>query len=213
MVGRTEKMPASLRPRDATVEHEIAAFLDEKFYPSHVSDFIRFTQKEDQLKGKDVSFTIESLKNIIVDEKAQSHYINKNIPTFAFEINFIRGSGDLTPGWLLDDTKETEYYFLIWPFANVEWNVTHKDITLLKCLLISRKKLRDYLHTEGFTKDTLLKKAKDIRESKQEGVIGKENHPNVYFYLSSQLAEKPISIIIQRAKLHELADFSFDVNA
>ena len=47
-------------------------------------------EKEEQLKGKDVQFSIEELENIIIDEKAQIYYINKNIPTFAFEIDFLR---------------------------------------------------------------------------------------------------------------------------
>ena len=91
----------SYRNRDTNVEVEISKYLDEKFYPSINAKINRFKNKEDQLLGKDILFTYLDLTDAIVDEKAKTHYINKGIPTFAFELSFIH-DGKVIPGWLID---------------------------------------------------------------------------------------------------------------
>ena len=79
----------SYRKRDSKVEKEISSFLDTYFYPKIVNNFNRYSSKEDQLSGKDVSFSYMRLSKLVVDEKAATHYINKNIRTFAFELSFL----------------------------------------------------------------------------------------------------------------------------
>jgi hypothetical protein len=164
------------------------------------------------LKGKDVTFSIGELKKIIVDEKAQSHYINKNLPTFAFELDFLRGSGELTPGWLMDKDKQTEYYMLIWPFAKESWNICKEDITKLRCILISRQRIIEYLGSEGFTEAKLNETSERIRRDGLEGAIDKGAHPSFYFFSTKRLVEKPVNIIIRIEKLKELAVNMFEVN-
>ena len=81
----------SHRKRDSHVEKQVGDFLDCYFYPKIVKDFIRYTDKDNQLIGMDVCFSIDNYKKLIVDEKAASHYINQDIPTFALiedEIDF-----------------------------------------------------------------------------------------------------------------------------
>jgi hypothetical protein len=196
------------RQRDSNVEKEIAKFMDEKFYASEVQDFVRFEDRENQLKGKDVSFTLNELKNIIVDEKAQTHYINRNLPTFAFEISFLRTSGDWTLGWLFDDTKENDYFILIWPFASKEWNLVKEDITKLDCLLVNKQKIIDLLEKEGFSKDKIMIEEERIRRENTPGKIGSGN---IYFYYTDRLAEKPINMVIRKEKLIEIADKIFSI--
>jgi hypothetical protein len=197
----------SFRQRDSIVEKEIAKFMDEKFY-NNVQDFVRFETKEEQLKGKDVSFTFREQKNIIVDEKAQTHYINKDLPTFAFEISFLRTNGEWTLGWLLDKEKENNYFILIWPFASKEWNLVKDDITKLDCLLINRQKIIDLLEKEGFTKEKIMIEEEKIRRGNLFGKIGSGN---AYFYHTEKLQEKPINIVIRKDKLIEIAEKRFTI--
>jgi hypothetical protein len=199
-------MPSTFRQRDSIVEKEIAKFMDEKFYGRQVTGFIRFEDKENQLKGKDVSFTWGELKNIIVDEKAQTHYINENLPTFAFEISFIRAAGEWTLGWLFDKTKENDYFILIWPFASKKWDITKEDIEKLDCLLINKQKIIDLLEKEGFSRDKIMTEEERIRKENNPGKIGSGNF---YFYFTGRLAEKPINLVIRKEKLIEIAEKRF----
>jgi hypothetical protein len=198
----------TFRQRDSVVEKEIAKFMDEKYYSTVVSEFIRFDDKENQLKGKDVSFTLEGLGNIIVDEKAQTHYINKNLPTFAFELSFLRQTGEWTLGWLFDKEKENDYFMLIWPFAKKEWDLTKEDITKLDCILINKQKVIELLEKEGFTKEKIMIEEEKIR---RENISGKIGEGNIYFFHTERLSEKPINVIIRKQKLIEIAEKRFTI--
>ena len=48
----------------------------------------------------------------IIDEKAQLDYIDKTLPTFAFEITYLKGGQEIL-GWLFDKRKKTHKYFVI----------------------------------------------------------------------------------------------------
>lgn len=194
------------RARDMLVEQVIAKFLDINFYPKHVTGFHRYKSKEEQLKGKDVQFSVDGLNNIIVDEKAQSHYINMDLPTFAFELSFIRSSGEITMSWLFDESKETDYYLAIWPFASENWNPNLEQITQLKMLLINRHKLIEYLDAEGFGKEFCMRKSEQIRDENLKGPIDKGKHPYVYFFSTKRLEERPINVVIRREMLERIAD-------
>lgn len=201
-----EKKPIrqnSLWIRDISVETEISNFLDKYFYGVVVNDFFRYVDKNEQLKGKDVRFSWGALKDIIVDEKAISHYINKNIPTFAFEISSMF-SGKKSEGWLFDEKKETEYYLCIWIWAKNAWNPSYEDITKLDCLLIKRSEIIAYLKHEGFTKEKIREIECTVREKGLEKAIDKGKHRYVYFYNTTHLAEKPFNVIIRKEKLKEL---------
>ena len=76
----------TLRNQDNQGEATVAAFLDEHFYPKHVTNFIRKIDKENQFKGIDVVFDYEE-KHCIVDEKAAVQYINRGCCIRCVEIN------------------------------------------------------------------------------------------------------------------------------
>jgi hypothetical protein len=196
----------SFRQRDSNVEKEIANFMDKKYY-YNIQNFKRFEDKENQLKGKDVSFTFNQ-SIIIADEKAQTHYINKNLPTFAFEISFLRTSGDWTLGWLLDKEKENDYFILIWPFAKKDWDIKGSDITKLDCLLVNKQKIIDLLEDNGLTKEKIMIEEEKIR---RENTIGKIGYGSIYFYHTDRLSEKPINIVIRKDKLKQIAEKEFTI--
>ena len=198
------KQSNTLWARDVSVEREITRFLDEHFYCDLVTDFHRFKDKGEQLKGKDVIFTWKELVNIIVDEKAQSQYINRNLPTFAFEISSIF-SGKRSEGWLFDDKKETEYYLCIWIWAKNTQRPSKDEITKLDCLLIKRNDIINYLEEEGFSKQRIIERESKIRSSGVSGAIDKSNHKYVYYFHTTHLAENPFNVIIRKEKLEGLA--------
>jgi len=200
----------SLWVRDVSVEKEVAKFLDKYFYHTAVNEFIRYQDKRRQLQGKDVRFSWDKLENIIVDEKVQSQYINKNLPTFAFEISSWF-SGKRSEGWLFNPEKLTEYYLCIWIWAKRSWNPSSDDITKLDCLLIKRQDIIDYLKKEGFSKEKILKREKEIIKSGIKGPIDKRKHSFIYFYKTNRLAEKPFNVIIRKNKLVELSTRHFVV--
>ena len=194
------------RKVDMKNEQEVQKFLDEKFYPEYTTEFKRFLDYSTQMLGVDVSFSIFNLKNILVDEKAMTQYINQDIPTFAFELSFRLKDGNRVVGWLLDDNKKTQYYLLVWVFADNESNGTFSkdDITYLECILIERKTILDFLASEGLDKQALLKKNQEILGSSINGAIDRDVNDSFYFYLSGRLREKPINIIFKKSKLIEL---------
>ena len=85
----------TLRKQDSHAENAVAQFLDQFFYQKYVRNQIRYSDLETQLKGVDVTFDFEEQIQLLVDEKAAAHFVNKNIPTFAFELDFIGIDGKL----------------------------------------------------------------------------------------------------------------------
>ena len=117
----TTQYTRSRRGQDMSAEAELARFIDEFLYARFPNGdafkaIIRVCDKEQQLQGIDVIFTALDGREFVVDEKAQLYYINKDLPTFAFEISFLR-EGWPTTGWLCNETLKTDLYLLIWPFA------------------------------------------------------------------------------------------------
>lgn len=195
----------SFRKRDTSVEHELGKFLNDHFYNQIATKVIRHADKTDQLSGKDVTCIFKGLGEIIIDEKAATHYINKDIKTFAFELSFKRTNGEEVEGWLLDPEKMTQYYLLMWLKANNEWHITSQDITEVKALLINRKDILNYLKEESYGADKLRRANDKIRANNLSGPIGKTTNSNFYFFRTIKLTENPVNIIIKRKKLAELA--------
>ena len=203
-------MVSSFREYDSKAEQVVARFLDKHFYSRpDIKDFVRFTAKEDQLKGKDLRFSWLDNQDMVVDEKAQIYYVNKNIPTFAFEIDFIRSKDLLTQGWLFDKDKETQYYLLIWITSKKEKNFMEEDITQLECILIKREDLIVFLHSQGLDFEKVREISKSIRIDGSDGRHMENNYDSCYFFFSKRLAEMPVNIIIRKQKLKELATKTF----
>lgn len=197
--------------RDINIENEIKKFMDENFYKSETKNFRRKEDNLSQKLGIDIIFDWEDGTNLLVDEKAQTHYINKNLPTFAFEISYIM-NGEKKEGWLIDENKCTEYYMLEWIFADEDENITKEDITSIECLMISRDKVLEYLRDNGFDRSLLRLKDKISRTKNIYGhSIEKTNSSNFYFYLTNTLAERPFNVIIRKNKLESLGEIKFTV--
>jgi hypothetical protein len=207
----------SRRVQDMSAESELAEFLDEFLYAPLLREgnFIsiqRMVEKEQQLQGIDV--VVKTNKSVgYIDEKAQLYYINKNIPTFAFELQFLKMGREIE-GWFLNDNLKTDYYLLIWPSASIDdvKRLKKEDFTKLDALMISKKKLRDELTSLGLDKETLTKRIYEIRKSRTYGKIT-TGIQGIYYYASDPLkyVEAPINIVISKTRLTSLSDVHYEI--
>ena len=196
----------TLRTEDNKSERAVSEFLDLNFYPSMVQNMQRFKEAEMQIKGVDVSFDLGDIREALVDEKAATHFVNKDIPTFAFEIDFIGSDGKLKQGWLTDENKLTQYYLLSWVWAEKDRSFASSDITKLELVLIERSKVLSLLLAYEVDVARLGRIARHLRENGLLGPRFKKRGRPFYFNLTSHLVEKPINVIIHKRKLIELAE-------
>jgi hypothetical protein len=95
---------------DLAQEKILAEYLD-TIYAKKELDFKRTNDLDLQLQGIDI-ITNFNEKEYLIDEKAQLHYLNADLPTFTFELSYLK-NGILKDSWLFDSSKNTHYYFLI----------------------------------------------------------------------------------------------------
>ena len=207
----------SRRGADMAAEAELASFLDEYLYApllaeGHFESIARVYDKEQQLKGVDVVVSTGKTTGNI-DEKAQIYYVNKNLPTFAFELQFLK-YGEVIEGWFLNDRLSTDYYLLIWPQATTDsiYELTKETFTRLDALMVSKKKLRSRLEELGLSKEVLMRKAAERRCNRIYGKTA-TGHKGIYYYLSDsrKYVEAPINIVISKDILQELATAHYEV--
>ena len=204
---------------DMGAEAQLAAFLDEHFYPwlskRYGYDCItRVDELELQYKGIDV-ITYANGRISYVDEKAQLYYMQDPLPTFAFELSFLR-AGEERLGWFINDELMTETYLLLFPRSDVDVSkVTKTDFKSVEAIALSKKKLREYLSDRGLDKETLRKKADAIRRSRKTGRIDRAfsgiDIRGIYLYASSpsRYIEAPINLVIGKDHLKRVANASF----
>ena len=161
-------MANSYRGRDMHVERVIAQYLDEHLYnDGRFTRHDRTDGREEQLKGSDIIISVPSLgiKDAIVDEKAITHYMIRQLPTFALELSFLSQSGNVVEGWLTDTEKVTEYYLMMWPLATKPWTIEIQDIKSIEYMLVKRSDILQWLASQGYTLDKLKEKANVINVS------------------------------------------------
>lgn len=199
----------SRRAEDMSAEAELARFLDRYLYArfpnADAFDSIERTyRKAQQLSGIDLIFRSKDSRTFCVDEKAQLYYLNKDLPTFAFEIEFLR-HGIPTTGWLCDRGLDTDLYLLVWPFAKQDSpkDIKAEDFTKADCLLVSKAAVLHHLASQGLTAERLLQDAKHIRSEGKIGKIPISGVNGIYYYASDpqQYQEAPINIVISKQHL------------
>lgn len=195
-------------------EKELGKFLDKYFYPNLDYKSERKMDRSSQFQGIDVQLKKDNYQ-LNIDEKAQLYYINKSLPTFAFEVNFVNRAGNLAPGWLFNNDLQTDYYLLIWPFANTDdlIKIKEESFTKIDCLMISKKKIQQYLLQEGLTKEIIMEDAIKIRNGKQKGRFGILGKSDIYYFFSpsDKYTEVPINIVIRRNILDKLSEARYIV--
>jgi hypothetical protein len=182
---------------DLKQETILSKYLD-NIYIEKKLDFERIFDLHKQHQGIDVIITIKS-NQYFIDEKAQLHYINSDLPTFIFELSYLK-NGVFKQGWLFDKNKLTEYYFLITGiFLKKGKNkLSHPDdIDKIKITSVNRNKLIEHLSSIDLDKEKLLQYDSKLRKNNS---FGKNNIPELnpklegLIYFTNHLNEKPINL-------------------
>lgn len=199
------------RKNDMLVEREIASFLDENLYSNTelFTEFARTDTLDEQISGSDLllSTTNGKLKRSIVDEKVASRFANKNLETFSLELSFIGKNGKKRCGWLLDETKKTEYYLFGWilkadiPYIKEQKRfdtnkITKDNIKSLEWALVKRSDIVKFLEKQGWSLEKLSRQDEKIRE--QGEIKTKEFINEISFRYSDAYIEKPINVLLKK---------------
>ena len=195
-------------------ERELAKFLDKHLYTKDI--FTRSDRTDNastQIDGSDIIISIPSLgiRDAIVDEKASIYYINKDLRTFVLEISFLNRGYQIKEGWFVNDQLSTQYYLMQWIKANVAdpWQVKEGNITEIECVLVSKKKLKDYFEREGYDKTRLIQLSQQMRASQQK-MLAPSGKPYRFFF-TQNLAEKPVNILLNKEEYIRLGEFHYFV--
>ena len=209
------------RKNDMAVEREIAAFLDEYLYSKGglFSEFTRTDTLDAQISGSDLLLsTVDGkLDKSIVDEKVASRYANTNLDTFSLELSFLGKNGKKRCGWLLDDTKKTEYYLFGWILeADIPYMEDKKryntnminmsNIKRLQWALVKRSNIVKFLESKGWTLEKLAKQDEQIRN--QGYIKTKEFIDGISFRYSNAYIEKPINVLLKRDTYLEISELN-----
>lgn len=206
-------MVQSRRNEDMSAEAQLGIFLDRYLYADFprkesFSCIERVYSKAEQLAGVDVRFTGKDGTVYHVDEKAQLYYIDQDLPTFAFEIQFLR-EGEETLGWLCNRSLLTDLYLLIWPFAEQDTpkGIRWDQFTKADCLLIQKHKILSLLAKEGLTPEKMLADASSLRKAGRTGKVTIPGVKGIYYYASDphRYREAPINVIISKNRLLGIA--------
>ena len=202
---------------DMAAEQALASYMDEYFYArlietGELSAVERIHDIEMQKKGVDV-IAEKNDDKAYIDEKGQLYYINQGLPTFAFELGYLK-DGRSCIGWLLNDELLTSRYFLLWPEAETDdLSILTKDMfTSVYGMMIKKEDLINFLDENGLFRETLLRVEKELR---RQGKQGKHRSlmDGVYFFLSSSesYSEAPINLVISKKILRELASACYKI--
>jgi hypothetical protein len=208
--------PYTSRNIDKYIEKEIAKFCDRHIYREGIT-FERCNDDELQKAGIDGYLTIPSLNinKAAVDEKAGAHYVNTPIKTYLMELSQITKAGEEVDGWLLSDKSKTEYYMLMYLWAQVpsyydkenrftsDWSKINSDnITLIEYYLVKKDNILKYLNDCGFDKDRLHNAVKYLREN---GNVNKvQTKYGFKFTISRQFRECPVNVCIDKTVYNKI---------
>lgn len=187
--------------RDLNKEKLLGKFLDTIYSTLN----IKFERVEDiNLQHRGVDLIYPENNAVFIDEKAQLDYLNKSLPTFTFELSYLKNN-EQKLGWLLDDSKKTTHYFLITGIFAVDKDNLEKGFESCIITSVNRNKLINHLESKNLTKERLLQYDADLREfeiKKSRNVI-EELQPKTegLLYFSPQLAEQPINLQLRLKKL------------
>lgn len=182
---------------DLAQEEILSKYLD-KIYKEKKIEFERIHKLDLQHQGIDLKIFVNS-NQYLIDEKAQLHYINTELPTFTFELSYMKNN-ILKNGWLFDKNKKTQYYFLITGIYLKENKAklkTSDDIKKLKITSVNRNKLIQHLDSIGLNISKLQKYDNHFRMNNsygKNGITELDKYSEGVIYFSEQLVEKPINI-------------------
>ncbi len=136
--------------RDLNKEEKLGIYLDTVYKKLNL-EVTRITDTNKQHRGIDLIYT-KNNKDIYIDEKGQLDYVNKELPTFTFELSYLKHN-TLKKGWLFDVNKHTHYYFLVTSIKAK--NPEKHDYYNCKITSVNRSKLLQFLNSINLTEQQL----------------------------------------------------------
>lgn len=192
---------------DKRKEELFGTWLDDHFYIRMLRMYKSITRNSDvalQKQGVDVIVETNDGKTIYIDEKATLQYINKNIPTFAFEI---RNTTSGAQGWLYNPNYITDYYLLAWPNATDERIPDAESFFDTEIMSIKRSAVVQLLADNGLTEERVLDLVQQY-QSRLSETNKFEIAPGITLNFNQFLAEKPINVVVKKSLLSQYADYS-----
>lgn len=184
---------------DLSKEVALGQYLD-TIYPIVFEGCViqRITDNALQHQGVDLIISKEG-RDFYIDEKAQLDYLDKNLPTFAFEISYLK-NGKEHLGWLFDESKLSQRYFLVTGiFLNNPQNF-NEGFKSCAILSVDRVKLLKLLNSMGLNAQTVVEINSNIRSSTLEKAIPiKELNAYTqgrFYYSKSNKSEQPINLVL-----------------
>ena len=216
-------MKSSNFKKDIHDEEWFSSILDRDFYPEFMTrlnrkrpdknfSLKRITDKERQFQGIDIVISeSKASTEYLIDQKAQLDYRGIKLPTFTFELSYLK-DGRNNIGWLLDTKKKTTQYFL---FRHI---FLSKDHHLESCLMdsIVVQRLKGFLSKFGLNDEYLLEITDkldqslniedDLFETDKENRYGLKILPQslnklVTLCISPKKAERPVNLLVFLDKL------------
>jgi hypothetical protein len=182
---------------DLLKEKILGKYLD-KIYLKLGFNFKRIDDVKSQFKGIDVIITHKK-SDYYIDEKSQLHYLNKDLPTFTFELSYLNKNHKIKEGWFFDQSKDTQYYFLITGIFldNKKELLNLKDIKKLKITSVDRSKLIAFLENLNLNEKVLNNYDKNLRKALSFGKNNLEelnNKTQGLLFFTEHLEEKPMNL-------------------
>ena len=189
--------------QDLSREELLGTYLD-SYYPTIFKDTVFKVERvrDRHLQHRGVDLLLKSAVDgcYFVDEKAQLDYLNVALPTFAFELSYLKKE-DWHLGWLLDRTKLTTIYFLVTNICPLSRTDLSKGLTKLKITGIYRAKLLKLLAQKGLTQKRLLALDKEIRDNSIDGKITipelDAKREGAFYFSKKNKLEQPINLVLK----------------
>ncbi len=196
----------SLFEKDLSKEIILGKFLSSRYSKNNLKAK-RISDKDIQFKG--VDFILEASNGLYfkVDEKAQLHYLNIDLPTFALEIDYLK-DGILKDGWLFNSEKITEIYafiFSIHLIKNLKELNDENDIKSCDVVFVNRIRLIKELGNLGLDFKTCIANSKILRSSEEKKRINHQRS-GFNFQISSQLHERPVNLVVKKRFLESVGE-------
>ena len=186
------------------LEQKVGKVLDKEFYEPLFTEWKRNnTNIEAQKRGIDARANLNG-ELIYIDEKAGVKYWNRNLSTFAIEVD----NGHVKPWFKLSDDNYqlTTHYLFVWLRATDE---TLDDITSFDAYLVPKQKIRAFMEEINLTQNDIDNFQYYANE------VDKWGRPYMTKYaldgdpikiLQSKVnGQTPINVLIPKYKLAEMA--------
>lgn len=182
----------SKRGLDVFNERALQPYLD-AVYRELGFDFKRIESKELQLLGVDILIRHGDVEYPI-DEKGQTHWINKKLTTFAFELEFKGAEGKVREGWLFDPKKVTSHYFLVADIRSDNGLVS--GMTSFRLVSVHRERLIAFLEANQWSRKFITEDVPIAMGRKRYHVLSASD-PSVKLVRTMKLVEEPLNVVIE----------------